>query len=665
MQLFSRYMLFLIVFLLLTEKGLSQEKPEALREIDIFDKFGSVSMQALLLQTNQNYPYEYILKESAIRMVEEGRSISASIDYLIRIKVHTDDPLLMAEASLVGIPYYFADGIERVHHIEGITHHPDGRKSYLNTNRLRTVDLNSRYRIIEFEMPDVEPGAVLEYKYRLERRYIEELPDFYFSERVPTHEAILHFENSDFIRYNIIEQNTDFEINYSEQRIDTSSVPLVFTYRRPEPVFIQKWSAENIPAVDASSYISSIDDVRGKLKFQVSEFGAPRQPLENSWEFVTAQILRNNNPYEFIEEFPNLGNIGSEIARTIETEVAVQDSIFHLVNSQAQYNGVNAVFAERELSNVLSGEPANQAEINLTLLAILRGAGIDAKPIYISGREFGRINKSFPSLFQFNTVLIKSSIDDLNFLMDASNPFSLPNLITVDSFNEQGMVISEDEYEWIELNPVLSRFKLDIKMDARLTRDGHLEGSLTAITEGYPSQGIRQDLNSGRPLAEIISETFFDVYRDAVILNGSIHVDSSNRDRVSIQTDFRIPNYSVTFTDGLEFRPMVVGYLLNNPFETTNRRVPITLDAPEQLSINYKIELPDGYTFDVSGDTRSTSLSGASLFEEYFLDGNRIEYSFDIDINRKEFPADVYSDLRRIYERWVFLSNETWYIESQ
>jgi hypothetical protein len=59
----------------------------------------------------------------------------------------------------------------------------------------------------------------------------------------------------------------------------------------------------DIAAVDNEAYISSINDLRGRLKFQVSEFGRPRQPLDNSWEIVVAQIRRQgDNPYQVIEE---------------------------------------------------------------------------------------------------------------------------------------------------------------------------------------------------------------------------------------------------------------------------------------------------------------------------------------------------------------------------
>jgi hypothetical protein len=665
MRCLTHLILILVLFLGIAGEVMGQSETDPLNDIRVFNRFGEVSESDLQTGADHDYPYEYLKKETLVRVQEGERGIVAVIDNLIRIKVHTDDPLEKAEASMVGIPFYFADDIERIVNLEGITHHPDGSRSHIYRRDAGTVDLNSRYKILEFEMPDVEKGSVIEYKYTLERRYIEELPDFYFAHRVPTREATLYVQNADFIRYDVVDQNVDFDLHYEEQRVDTSNIPMVFTYQRPEPVFIQKWSAEDIPAVDASTYISSIDDIRAKMKFQISEFGIPRQSLENSWDYVAAQIFRNNNPYKAIEEYDELENLGREVAENEESDEKAMDTVFRLLNGTIQFNEETAVFPERGLSHVIEGEPANQAEINLTLLAMLRGAGIDAKPLYLSNRNFGRINKSFPSLFQFNSMLIVAEVNGEKYFMDASYRNSVPNLIPVEAYNEQGMALAENEYEWIDISPDKSVFKLDIVMDANLTHDGTLKGTLSAQTRGYPAQQIRQNLDRGTPLREIIRETFFDVYEELELSGNEIRVDESDLDNVRVSTSFEIPNYAVSFTEGIEFRPMVVGYLFRNPFEPNERRSPVTLDAPEMLSINYKIELPDGFSVDVSGGTNSTSLRGAQLIEEYLTDQNTIEYSFDIEIRRKEFPADDYTQLRRMYERWVSLSNDTWYIESQ
>ncbi|WP_234572817.1 DUF3857 domain-containing protein [Rhodohalobacter sp. 614A] len=664
MQLFYRLFLTNLIVLTFSGVSLSQNDSSVLEQIQIFDKFGSVPQSQFRQAPNHDYPFEYLLKESTIRIVERPSGIVAIIDNLVRIRVLSDDQLEKAEASLVGIPFYFQDGIETITNLEAITHQPDGSQVRFDTENARTVDLNSRYKIIEFEMPEVQQGSILEYKYTLERRYIEELPNFYMAHRVPTKKAALYLRNSEFIRYDAVPLHVeDFDLHFEEHRVDTSNVPLLFTLRRPNPIYIEEWEAEDIPAVDASSYISSIDDIRAQIKFQISEFGIPRQPLENSWEFVAAQILRNRNPYQQIERYTEFQQMGEEIGASLNSMEEIQDSVFQAVNSSVQFSGVNSVFAEGDLSHVLEGEPADQAEINTVLLTMLRGAGIDAKPLYISGREFGRIDQSFPSIFQFNWLLIFSEINGQQYFMDASFPHSMPNLIPIESYNVQGMALTTDDYQWIDISPERSVFDLDIDITASLSSNGTLTGTLNAQTRGYPSQRIRRDMQSGRPVSEIIRETFFDIYTDAVISEGSLEINSQNRNIVDVATDFEIPNYAASFRDGIEFRPMVVGYLFRNPFESTQRRVPITLDAPELLSIHYTVDLPDGFSVDEMGETRATSLQGAALREQYNSEGNTVEYTFDIEISRKEFPADVYSQLRRIYERWVFLSNETWYIE--
>lgn len=659
------YTLLLIIFLFNPLTGVAQYQEDTiLQERNIFETFGSPPSELSEPGPDHNAPYEYLSREASIEFDETDRGIVAYIHYLNRIKVYSDDPIEQAEAALVGIPYYASENIERVTNLEGITWKENGQFYRLNTENTRNAELNSRYRLIEFEMPEVEAGSILEYKYTLERRYIEELPDFYISDRVPVREATLFMKNADFLRYDVVKQNVDFELRYQEFEVDTSSIPFVFTYERPDPVNVEVWSAEEIPAIDATSFLSSIDDVRAKLKFQISEFGLPRQPLDNSWELIAAQLRRNSNPYESIEENSTLIDNILERFAEIQNQVETQDSIFHYVNSNMQFNGTNAVYADGRLRQVTEGTPANQAEINTLLLGMLRGAGIDAYPLFISGREFGRINRSFPSLFQFNQMLVYSEIDGMNYIMDASFAHSLPNLISVNSFNNQGFLLRENDFHWIEINPRKSVFNLRVGIEGELNQNGRLSGIIRAETTGYPSREVRRSLAGGESESDIIKKIFLDIYPEVELSNTEIVVDELNPDIISIQSGFEIPNYAVSFTEGLEYKPVIVGYLYQNPFESTNRRVPITLDAPEQLFVNYSISLPEGAETENLRGSQITELPGAELSEEYGISDGELTYSFGVNIERKQFSSDDYSQLRRIYERWVELSNEVWFIET-
>lgn len=661
----SHLLLWIILFAGINASGQAQFLNSQIDVINLFSEFGNVSADDLSMEAGHDYPFEYLTKRSSVRFIEGEDGIRAIIDHLVRIKVFTDDRLELADASIISIPYYDTDRMERIQNLEAITHLPDGGEVRLQNDAVSTSQLNSRYNIMEFEMPQIEAGAVLEYKYTVNRGYIEELPDFYLSHRVPTREAFITLQNERFLRYDAVLEDTGFEVDYTRQEIDTSSVPLVFSYKRPEPIVVERWSAREISAVDPSAYVSSVDDLRGKVRFLISEFGIPRQPLDNSWELVAAQIRRNADPEKLVAEQTELKAIGKEIAGYFESTTATQDSIFAYLNERVVYNELNSVFADNSLSHVLEGEPSNQAEINMTLLALLRGAGIESYPLFISGRDFGRINRSFPSPYQFNRMLVHSHIKGRNFVMDASFKFSEPDLIPIESFNEQGFILREESHEWIEITPEKSVFDLTLNVDIEVSELGSIRGTLSARTAGYPAQRILKRLDEGQTEREVAASTFLDIYGSEIISRTDIRSRQNGSRIVEVEADFEIDEYATSFSDGLEFRPMIVGYLFQNPFESSQRRVPITLDAPENLVINYRIRIPEGFTVEENEGMRQIQLQGAELSEQYQSTGNQLEYSFRIDISRKEFSADLYPELRRIYERWVDLSNTTWLIKNQ
>lgn len=604
-------------------------------------------------------PFIYTVKELEVNFENDENAIVALLDYYVRIKVFDASA---REASIVAIPYYFERGIEEVENIRAATHTQGGEEVPLQDDSIRRININSRYNVIEFTMPEVEDGAILEYSYRVRRRYIEELPDFFLTNQAPTDLAKVTITNPGYLRYDTIEENFDGEVNRYTQEIDTSSAAKIFTIPQPDPILKEIYVARDIPAIEEEAYISSIADYRGKLKFKLSEFGIPRQKLENSWKLVVAELRRNQNVLAIAEQNTQANAIGREIRSIFESEKAAQDSIFRYINQTANYSGSKSPYSEVTDSTVLSGEPVNQAAINQTLLAMLQGAGIEAYPLLISTRQFGQINKSFPSFFQFNGQLTYSIIDGQTYFMDASFPHSQPNLIPVDTYNETGLLLKPDGYEWRDIVPDKSLFAIDIRVDASLDRQGNLSGNIHAESSGYPAQVVRQRYSNGEPVQEIFRKAVFDGYTNAGISNLEFQNYRSFEEPITFDSDFELENYATSYTDGLQFRPMIVGYLMSNPFNEPSRELPVTLDAPEKLDLVYEIEIPSGFTIQQGSQNRTIELPGASLTESYNFEGRTLRYEFHIDISRKQFEPELYPQLLNLYERWVELSNSSWRI---
>ncbi|MDX1618692.1 MAG: DUF3857 domain-containing protein [Balneolaceae bacterium] len=606
-------------------------------------------------------PYIYAFKEVEISFEEEDKSIVALLDYHVRIKVFDGEA---KEASVIAIPYYFQNGIEAIGEIRGYTYQPDGSRAPLRPGNIRTINLNARYNVKEFTMPEVQDGSVIEYAYRVKRRYIEELPDFHLSHQAPTAVVKATIRYPRYLRYDVVPVDFSGRVRHVEQRIDTSSVPKVFSIPQPEPLVVDHWIARNVPAVKEEAFISSIDDYRGKLKFQLKEFGIPRQRLENSWELVVARIRREQDPWSVIDRHERARRLGEEVARTAGTLEQAQDSIFRYLNDAVRFSEARGSFSTTEDDSVLVGKPVSQPAINQTLVAMLEGAGINAWPLLISSRPYGRINRTFPSYFQFNGQIVYSEIGGTGYFMDASYSHSYPGLLPVESYNETGLVLKKNSYEWIEIRPSNSIFSIRIDVAGSLNRDGDLQGHISASHYGYPAQLIREKSSGGGDAESIVREALFDGYTGIRLVNSAILNLEQYGDTVKLDSDFRIENYATSFTDALEYRPMVVGYLMSNPFGDGRRDLPVTLDAPEKLDLYYSIELPDGFTLGEGSQNRAINLPGASLQEEYRSGRQSVRYEFHIDIDRKQFEPELYPQLLDLYERWVDLSNMSWQIKS-
>ncbi|HKJ33745.1 MAG TPA: DUF3857 domain-containing protein [Balneolales bacterium] len=627
--------------------------------------YGDIPDSALKMDEYQNDPsadYVYLFKGVDIHFDVKGNSISAILNYHVRIKVFTKDG---DKAALVDIPFYFKNNMERVLFIRGITVHKNGIRFKLNHSDIRTIGINDRYKLKEFKMPDVKPGSVIDYTYSIKRKYIEELPDFYFMNTEPTLYSRIRLINSKYIRYDSKPVNMKQPPHHIRQKIDTSNVPKIFTVPQPPPVVIDNWYVFNVPALHKEPFITSLDDYRWKMKFIWKSFGNPRQILGKSWAIVAAEIRNRQGLLDNIKKYPEVTKIGKNIAKTVTSQKARLDSVFRYVNDKITYDGSTGVFSTQNLKNVINGQPANQAAINQSLIAMLQGAGIDAKPMLISTRKWGKILNQFPSLYQFNGMIAYVKLNGKSYFMDATIKNSYPNLLPVKLINGSGFLITSDSYKWIKLKPNRSYFSMKITIHARIDTSGTISGRVVAKNYGYLAQKIRNQLNSSLSNFDIIHEDLFGRYNNPVFSNVKFENIKKLSQPVVVSADFKIPQYAISFQSGLEMEPLVVGYKMKNPLGNNNRNLPVTLQAPEHMEVNFTMRLPRNYRLKQLQNGVSDQIPGASLSFKYNSDARNLRYQFQVSVNRKNFGQDLFPQLINLYEKWVQISQTKLFINNK
>ena len=129
------------------------------------------------------------------------------------------------------------------------------------------------------------------------------------------------------------------------------------------------------------------------------------------------------------------------------------NSGYHYVRNAIKWNGEDGLKAEIPIDSVYKYKTGTAAEINLSLICLLKKAGIDAKPLISSTVDHGLIRRSVPAekWFNYTTALVHAGGNQ--YIIDAADPWNNPYLVPPYLINGYGKVIDTAENSWIEMSP--------------------------------------------------------------------------------------------------------------------------------------------------------------------------------------------------------------------
>ena len=156
------------------------------------------------------YPYEILHHRQVITFEIIDERIVARLHVQKRLRLQTQDPQALLDASLVAIPLSREREDIQVVNLSGVTVAANGTYTYLGLDDIRQSQFSKDLDVLEFVMPNVTDGVVMDVQYERILRRVDELPDVSFSDRVPVHQASVHLISPNYIRYqnSIHEQTT-------------------------------------------------------------------------------------------------------------------------------------------------------------------------------------------------------------------------------------------------------------------------------------------------------------------------------------------------------------------------------------------------------------------------------------------------------------------------
>lgn len=382
----------------------------------------------------------------------------------------------------------------------------------------------------------------------------------------------------------------------------------------------------------------------------------PLQSLSTDWNSVVKTIYDYD---DFGLELAKTGYFENDVIEAIaglNTDEEKVVAIFNFVKRNVKWNSYYGYSCNDGVKKAYQDKTGNIAEINLMLTAMLRYAGLTANPVLLSTRSNGVA--IFPNRTAFNYVIAAIETPEGLVLLDATEKFSLPNVLPLRDLNWFGRLIRKDGTSTqVSLTPNgLSRET--VNMNVVVSEDGFISGKVRKQLTGQEALLFRQKyvvLKKDTYVEELASR------------NNGIEVNEYSRENDFASSNPIVESYLFKDTKDFErinekiyIAPSLFLGIKENPFKQDAREYPIDFGYPVQRKYNITLEIPEGYTV----EALPTGLNIAGVDEmgtfKYVIanTGNKVQISMTFEISKAIVSADYYPALKEFFQKILDKQNE-------
>ena len=171
----------------------------------------------------------------------------------------------------ITVPVFIKNGIEEVKTVQAQIISPSGKKYTLTKKEFFREKVNDSWSLIKFTFPNLEEGCVIEYQYRLTSKNIVQLNTWYFHNELPTRLSELKLNVEPSFSYVTLFQGGE---EMEKTLLDDGTTQL-------KASGAEMWLGnghyimKNAPAFKEEAFITTIDDYRARIRFQLQEVQYP------------------------------------------------------------------------------------------------------------------------------------------------------------------------------------------------------------------------------------------------------------------------------------------------------------------------------------------------------------------------------------------------------
>ncbi|GAB5565382.1 MAG: hypothetical protein Wins2KO_24450 [Winogradskyella sp.] len=625
------------------------------------------STNAAILYKSENVTFNYTQSEGFSQVKEVS----------VRIKIYNKEGLNWATEKV----YLYkskSGNDEKIKGIKGYTYNlVKGKinKSKLKSDGIFTEQSSEIFDLTSFTLPNANEGSVIEYQYMVKSPFLQ-IDDINLQYTIPLNKIDVSVATPQFYKYNRrFNSKAFFTPNISESKKNRkasitqrgeSSVSLLNTgggqvgsgssivnreFEYNDNVI--SISEVNIPSLKAESFGGNLNNYRAKISLELearlAREGYVEKSFASTWEGVSKTIYES-------EKFGGQLRKSSFYKEELESHLNGVEDVFQkvflteaFVKSRVKWNGNYGKYSENGIRTAYQDGAGNVADINLLLVSMLKSQGINASPVLISTRNNGV--PLFPTRKGFNYVICLVEHDGKILLMDATEPYSINNVLPERVINWQGRVITEDgQSRWIDVSPDIKSKKTTM-LNVQIQDDFVVKGK---VRESYTSNLA---LDYRKRYTNLSSEDHIKLIENN---KGNIEVSELNFENakdlikpVKVTYNYILEDGVDEIADKLYFSPLLFLTKRENPFKLEDRIYPIDFRTTTQNSTIVNILLPEGYSVESLPESSAMDFGEGNVKFSYIMkeNGKYLSLKVNFEINNPIIAAEDYKNFKAFYSK--------------
>lgn len=511
-----------------------------------------------------------------------------------------------------------------------------------------------------FTFPNIKPGSVIEYKYRVQSQSYGNVPDWFFQEDIP--------------------------VRYSEYN---TSIPEYFEFRKQYHVYqspaknTTKTSSKfNGTGTNGTSYI--IEDKTMALSNVVSLHDEPYMSSRNdnlqsviyqlvAIKPVNAMMVTGSDTWEKIGGMlADDEDFGLQIRKKLKGEEAIISKarslktydekiayVFNEVKQGMKWNGLDRWYTIDGTPKAWDKKVGNSTEINLMIVHLLKEAGVKVYPMVVSTRSHGRVNMAYANIRQFNRTVAYVPVDSTkSYVLDATNKYQPYNQIPYNLLNSMGFYIDKQQkkFDWATMTiPSVSRH--GVFLNAEISPKGTVSGKAILSSFGYYKNDFIEKYKSDG------EEKYRNFLTDK---NNSLKIKSLKLNNAEVDSlplnqelDFDM-ELTGSDNDYIYVNPNVFSTLKSNIFLNQNRMTDIDLGFLNNYNLLSNYKIPAGFKADALPKNINIVMPDKSIsFKRLVVEAEGIiTVRYVISYNKAIFYKEDYGAFHEFYKQMQDMLNE-------